>query len=239
MSFDMLLLMTPSDCYRLLSRMLAEVPGTKPSRAVPTLADLQALSPDELARARLISFANPVIVPKDILAHLGYGAYNFHPGPPHYPGLAPAQMAVYENATIFGITVHHMIDKVDAGPIVHADLCLVPPHAAPLDLEMRAFALLAKAFTTLAPRLGRDPTALPPLPYTWRREKSSRRMIEALCAMTPDLPPDEIDRRLRAFAGNGFGIVPTLDVRGHLFRLSAAPSAPDPFDSSAQMAGVA
>lgn len=227
MSFDTLLLMSPSDCSALLSRILREQPGCKPIRTIATLEDLQAIPIKDLARARLISFANPVIVPAVVLAKLGYGAYNFHPGPPHYPGLAPAQMAIYEDATIFGITVHHMIEKVDAGPIVHADLCLVPPQATPMILEMRAFALLAKAFNSLAPHLTRDPRPLPVLPYTWRQEKSSRAQIRALCAMTRDLPQDEIDRRIRAFAGNGLGIDLTMEFSGHHFCLSgAAPQRP-------------
>ena len=61
-----------------------------------------------LARARLIAFATPVIVPGRILASLGYGAYNFHPGPPQYPGWAPAHFALYEQANEFGATVHAM-----------------------------------------------------------------------------------------------------------------------------------
>ncbi len=222
MSFDTILLMSPADCSSLLARILMEQPDCRPVRPVSTLADLQALPQQVLAGARLMSFANPVIVPADVLGQLGYGAYNFHPGPPHYPGLAPAQMAVYENATIFGITVHHMIEKVDAGPIVHADLCLVPPDATPLDLEMRAFALLAKAFNLLAPHLTRDPSPLPARPYTWRAEKSSRRRIRELCAMTPDLPPDDINRRIRAFAGNAFGIDLTMEIGGHRFCLNGA-----------------
>ncbi len=222
MSFDTILLMSPSDCSSLLARILMEQPDCRPIRSVSTLADLQAVPRQVLSGARLMSFANPVIVPADILARLGYGAYNFHPGPPHYPGLAPAQMAVYENATIFGITVHHMIEKVDAGPIVHVDLCLVPPDATPLDLEMRAFALLAKAFNLLAPHLTQDPAPLPARPYTWRAEKSSRRLIRSLCAMTPDLPPDDINRRIRAFAGNAFGIDLTMEFDGHSFSLRGA-----------------
>jgi len=47
---------------------------------VATLADVNALSPDVLARARLIAFVTSVIVPARVLDRLGYGAYNFHPG---------------------------------------------------------------------------------------------------------------------------------------------------------------
>jgi methionyl-tRNA formyltransferase len=54
-----------------------------------TLTDLNALAPDTLARARLIAYAAGVVVPAHVLDQLGYGAYNFHPGPPAYPGWGP------------------------------------------------------------------------------------------------------------------------------------------------------
>ena len=47
-----------------------------------TLTELNALTPQTLARARLIAYATSVIVPAHVLDQLGYGAYNFHPGPP-------------------------------------------------------------------------------------------------------------------------------------------------------------
>lgn len=233
MSFEMLLLMTPAECAEMLGGMLGAYAGGRPIRTVSSRAELAALSPDELALARLISFTNPVIVPADCLARLGYGAYNFHPGPPQFPGLAPAQMAIYTDAALFGVTVHHMIAEVDAGPIVACEFCIVPPDARPFDLEVRAFALLAKALHALGAHLAHDPAPLPSIPVTWARQKSSRRQIAELCAMTMDLPPDEIDRRIRAFAGNGFGIDVTLDVGGQ--RVSLAGNSVFVADRTAQV----
>ena len=86
--------------------------------SVATSADLAALDPDLLERARLIAFVTPEIVSAHVLAKLGYGAINFHPGPPDYPGWAPSHFALYERATEFGATVHVMVEQVDAGPII-------------------------------------------------------------------------------------------------------------------------
>jgi methionyl-tRNA formyltransferase len=72
---------------------------------VTTPEHLAALDVDILRRARLIAFSSPVIVPPLVLAALGYGAYNFHPGPPEYPGWAPAHFALYDGATEFGATL--------------------------------------------------------------------------------------------------------------------------------------
>ena len=62
--------------------------------SVRTSADVAALSPDLLGRARLIAFVTPEIVSSGTLDRLGYGALNFHPGPPGYPGWAPAHFAL-------------------------------------------------------------------------------------------------------------------------------------------------
>src|SRR5665213_475214 len=85
---------------------------------VGSAAELAALDPDLLRRARLIAFVTAEIVPPSVLARLGYGAFNFHPGPPSYPGWAPAHFALYDEARQFGATLHVMVEQVDAGPII-------------------------------------------------------------------------------------------------------------------------
>ena len=50
-----------------------------------TSFDLTALDSGLLARSRLIAFVTGEIVPVSILNRLGFGAFNFHPGPPSYP----------------------------------------------------------------------------------------------------------------------------------------------------------
>src|ERR1700722_13967653 len=69
-----------------------------------TAPDPPALDSDLLRRARLIAFVTADIVPPSVLARLGYGAFNFHPGPPSYPGWAPAHFALYDQAPVFGAT---------------------------------------------------------------------------------------------------------------------------------------
>jgi methionyl-tRNA formyltransferase len=135
-----------------------------------TPEDLAALEPASLSRARLIAFATPVIVPPHVLDTLGYGAYNFHPGPPQYPGWAPAHFALYEQASEFGATVHAMAERVDSGPIVDAALFPIPPG------------------------------------------------IGVLCDIPLDITKEELDRRLRVFGGNHWGMLPTIRLHGVTFR---------------------
>src|ERR1700722_7252469 len=106
---------------------------------VGTIADFAGLNSDVLRRARLIAFVTPEIVPVSVLTRLGYGAFNFHPGPPSYPGWAPAHFALYDRATEFGATAHVMVEQVDAGPIVDVALFPVPAGISVLALEGLAY----------------------------------------------------------------------------------------------------
>ena len=186
--------------------------------SVGTAADLAALDSDLLGRARLIAFVTPEIVSKSILAKLGYGAFNFHPGPPSYPGWAPAHFALYERATEFGATVHVMVEQVDAGPIVDVAMFPVPAGISVPGLEGLAYAHLAHLFWRLAKPLATDPQALPTRPIKWGSRKYSRRAYRQICDIPLDIPKDELERRLSVFGGNHFGMCPTINLHGVEFR---------------------
>ncbi len=187
-------------------------------RSVGTSSDLANLSSDLLERARLIAFVTPEIVSKSTLDRLGYGAFNFHPGPPSYPGWAPSHFALYERATEFGATVHVMVEQVDAGPIVDVALFPVPAGITVLGLEGLAYAHLAQLFWRMAKSLATGPKPPPTLPIKWGSKKYSRRVYRAICDIPLDIPKDELDRRLRVFGGNHFGMCPTINLHGIEFR---------------------
>ena len=107
---------------------------------------------------------------------LGFGAYNFHPGPPHYPGWVPAHFAIYNKASYFGATAHVMIERVDAGPIVGVKMFDIPPNTSVLRLQELAFVELARLFWHLAPALATQSEPLAELPVRWSGTKSTRRV---------------------------------------------------------------
>jgi hypothetical protein len=166
---------------------------------VETLTDLNALAPHTLARARLIAYATGVVVPAHVLDQLRYGAYNFHPGPPDYPGWAPAHFALYARAAQFGATAHVMVDRVDEGPIVGVEMFSIPPGASVASLEGMAYARISYLFWTLAKPLATCSEPLPELPLRWSGTKSTRRDYAALCDIPLDIHPDELDHRIGVF----------------------------------------
>ena len=192
--------------------------------SVGTAADLAALDPDLLGRARLIAFVTPEIVSRSILAKLGYGAFNFHPGPPSYPGWAPAHFALYDQAAEFGATVHAMIEQVDAGPIIEVEPFPVPPHITVLGLEGLAYAHLAFLFWRMAKWMASDPATPPVLPIQWGSTKYSRKSYRAMCDIPLDISKLELDRRIRVFGGNHFGLSPTIHLHGVEFRAVVSPA---------------
>jgi methionyl-tRNA formyltransferase len=184
-----------------------------------TAADgFSALDAAALERARLLAFASPVIVPAQILDALGFGAYNFHPGSPDYPGWAPAHFALYEGASEFGATVHMMAERVDCGPIIDSVLFEVPAEITVQGLEGFAYAHLAKLFWRLSKALATQPQPLPVQDLQWGTKKNSRRAYQAICNIPLDITQEELDRRMRVFGGNHYGIAPTIMLHGVEFR---------------------
>jgi methionyl-tRNA formyltransferase len=155
-------------------------------RPAATLADVTALEPELLGRARLVAFCTDVVVPPEVLDRLGFGAYNFHPGPPRFPGWGCAHFAIHQGAAEFGATAHVMIEKVDAGPIVGIESFLIPPQATVSSLEGLAYAYLAQLFRRLAHALAVRTKPLPRLPIRWSGEKCTRHRYAAISAPPSD-----------------------------------------------------
>src|SRR5258708_40352093 len=63
----------------------------------------------------LISFLSPWVMPPSLLARTSRAAINFHPGSPDYPGFACYSFALYDMAQTYGVTCHHMDERVDSG----------------------------------------------------------------------------------------------------------------------------
>jgi methionyl-tRNA formyltransferase len=173
--FDTIVLLTDYLVeQRFLSAWLLENNPRLAIISVVTSAQLCDLDPGIFRRARLIAFATSVIVPSSILAQLRYGAYNFHPGPPEYPGWRPGRFALEDGSTEFGVTVHAMSEEVDAGPIVQVSRFEIAPGDNIAALEERSYLYLAKMFRAWSQVLAMQRELLPVVSIYWNHRKRRR-----------------------------------------------------------------
>jgi methionyl-tRNA formyltransferase len=172
-----------------------------------------------IPRRRLIAFTTNIVVPGRYLAACELGAYNFHPGPPSYPGVYPESFAVWEGARRFGATAHHMVQKVDAGPIVATEWFDVAPHWGRMHVATLAFQALVRIFAHLAPHLANVDSPLPANREEWTGATRFRKEFEAMCEIAPDISPDAYAKRYRAFGEGPFHDL-FVKIHGHRFKLS-------------------
>jgi len=207
---------------RALGRLLKTHNPALSFRVARSLDELAAIEPPVLRDARLIAFTTGVIVPRGFLEALGHGAYNFHPGPPHYPGWAPAHFAIYDGARTFGATMHAMVARVDSGPITGLENFLIPESASVRDLEQIAYIRLGYLFWRKARELACNSGALPRLPIAWSGTRSTKQMYRDHCELPSEIDVAELKRRIRAFDDDFRGIPFTVTLEGVRYQLDLA-----------------
>ena len=189
-------------------------PALRFARAA-TRAELMDLPPALLAGARLIALTTSVVVPAEWLARLGCGAYNFHPGPPEFPGWDSIRFALYQGSRDFGATAHVMTERIDEGAIVGVRRCRVRENPAYADYQSEMVIALLGLIAELAPALV-SPQGPPPTTVPWGPVRR-RADAAALCAIPPDIDPAELARRIAAFGSGEIGLRPTITLHGARF----------------------
>lgn len=195
---DILLLMKPPEaafCATALSKRAPTLRCAKAGDLETLLAATDRLSPN----ARLIGFSTAVVVPGSVLTVFGGGAYNFHPGPPEFPGNRPSAFACHAEAPTFGVTFHRMVARVDEGEILDCERFSAGGLRTASSLAIKAYQHLARLFLRNASALARLDAPLKGNGEQWSGHKTNLSEFEALRAVPGDIAPDELDRRIRAF----------------------------------------
>jgi methionyl-tRNA formyltransferase len=180
--------------------------------------------PPELAGWRgdyLLSYLCPWVVKEPVLKSARFGAINFHPGPPQYPGVGCTNFAIYHEEKEFGVTAHFMAPGVDSGKIVAVRRFPVSPSDSVHAITLRCYAEIEVLFREVLEVLkGGGP--LPEANEHWKRRPFTRKELNELCRLTPEMSETEMLRRIRAvtFPGKPGAY---LELRGKKFNLTELP----------------
>ncbi len=164
----------------------------------------------------VISFVSPWIVPASLLSRARLAALNFHPGPPEYPGIGCYNFALYDEVSEYGVTCHHMAPKVDSGAIAAVRRFPVLPTDTVETLKDRSMVTMLQLFYEVVSAIasGAD---LPASDERWQRRPYTRRELEELGRVTPEMDAREVHRRVRAMRFPGYPGA-FIDIAGVTFR---------------------
>jgi len=164
----------------------------------------------------LISYMSRWVIPGSVLNNVKRAAINYHPASPEYPGIGCNNFALYEGATEFGATCHHMAPVVDTGNIIRVDRFPVYESDDVESLLLRCYDYMLVMFYETMDRIisGQD---LPTSDEQWTRKPFTRKQLDELVKITPDMPSDEIARRIRATSYQGWK--PEVQIGEYRFRL--------------------
>jgi methionyl-tRNA formyltransferase len=145
----------------------------------------------------LISYLAQWIIPATLLQNAKWGAINFHPGPPEYPGIGCTNFAIYNREKEFGITCHHMLAKVDSGAIIAVKKFPISEDDTVYTVTQKCYVAISDLFYELMNGI-MVYRSLPQSAETWKRKPYTRKQLNELCELKPDMDKDEIALRLKA-----------------------------------------
>ncbi len=162
----------------------------------------------------IVSYLSRWVVPEALLKRARKAAINFHPASPQYPGIGCNNFALYEDAKEYGVTCHHMATKVDTGRIIAVRRFPVYAEDDVAALLKRTYENQLALFFEIAAIMaeGRE---LPLSEERWTRPPFTRKEFNELFRITPDMPRDEIARRIRAVSYRHWQ--PYIEIQGYRF----------------------
>jgi methionyl-tRNA formyltransferase len=167
----------------------------------------------------ILSYLCRWVIPESVIRSAHKEAINFHPASPDYPGIGCNNYALYENATEYGATCHHMLSQVDTGKIIAVKRFPVFPTDDVSSLLQRTYEFqLVLFYEVVSTIINGKP--LPESEEIWTRPPRSRREFNELGIITPEMSDDEVNRRVRAISYGGFQ--PTVDIGGFRFELKVS-----------------
>ena len=203
---------------------------------VPHVAVIYVQHPNELLQfgidflksSRLISFGSRFYVKPELLSLIGYDSYNFHPGPSHYPGWAPFNFAIYNNATRYGVTVHEMTPTLDSGSIIGSQIFDIPSDCSVQQIMDITTEYMYALYDDMVFDFATRESSLPAIDENWSGHMWTKQDFEKMCKIPVDITESELNKRLHAF-GEGDGInIPYIQLDSNRFEYTTSIDHQDP-----------
>lgn len=145
----------------------------------------------------LVSFISSWVLPPSLLNRAKYAAINFHPGSPAYPGIGCTNFAIYNDEKEYGVTAHYMKPVVDSGDIIAVRHFQIGADDSVYSVTQKCYQLIEELFFELMECILQG-NPLPVTNETWKRKPYTRKQLDELCHIKPDMPEDEVEKRIRA-----------------------------------------
>ena len=145
----------------------------------------------------IVSYLSPWIIPDYLLTRASKAAINFHTGPPEYPGIGCTNFAIYDIANTYGVTCHHMNSKVDTGKLIAVRKFPLYSSDTVYSLTQRCYGEMLTLFYEIMALILTN-KELPNFNDNWKRKPYKREELDELCRITPEMPEEEIKKRVKA-----------------------------------------
>jgi methionyl-tRNA formyltransferase len=145
----------------------------------------------------LVSFISSWIIPEKLLQRAAFAAINFHPGSPEYPGIGCTNFAIYNGEREYGVTGHYMKAMVDTGNIIAVKRFPIEEGGTVYNVTQQCYALIEEMFYEVLDCILQG-NPLPVSGEKWMRKPYTRKQLDELCHIRPDMTEEEIDRRIKA-----------------------------------------
>jgi methionyl-tRNA formyltransferase len=176
-----------------VSRGVRAVTPTQPA-APEWLAEVRELAPDYILACYYRS-----LLPSPLLTLARWGALNMHGSLlPHYRGRAPVNWAIANGETQTGATLHYMVERPDAGPIVAQEAVAIGPNDHALTVSLAVAAAAARVLTGVLPVMAAGPPPGRPMDLARGSYFGGRRPEDG--RIQPDWPGLRVHAMIRAVA---------------------------------------
>jgi methionyl-tRNA formyltransferase len=187
------------------TRWFGSVADLARSHAVRTVTPIQPAAPewlDEIGRCApdyILAFYYRSMLPPPLLQLARWGALNLHGSLlPQYRGRAPVNWAIANGETRTGATLHYMVARPDAGPIVAQEAVAIGPNDHALAVSMAVAGAAARLLSAELPRMAQGPPPGRPMDLAAGSYFGARRPEDG--RIHPDWPALRVHAMIRAVA---------------------------------------